>query len=151
MRKGWSQMTCYGHCFVFHSVLWHWWSGDRKDIWTVENPIPRTADVFFRNSWRRRGNQLTQGHLKKPPLNGSISAAVQSCFYGVIDGIRRSIYSTLLQCARKNPTLGGHVQATGINSGRMRGHVPHYITRGNTHWEIPQNLTFVFFLYCQHV
>jgi len=38
MKKGWSQATGCGHCFVFPSVLWHWWLGDRKDI---EDPAHR--------------------------------------------------------------------------------------------------------------
>jgi len=30
-KKGWTQTTGCGQCFVFSSALWHYWLGDRKD------------------------------------------------------------------------------------------------------------------------
>ena len=35
--KCWGQATGCGQCFVFLLMLWHWWLGDRKDIWPVKD------------------------------------------------------------------------------------------------------------------
>jgi len=56
---------------------------------------------------------------------------------------KEHLFNVVVVCKKKSHSVGGHVQAIGINSGRMRGHIPQYITRGNP-WEF--SLCFLFIL-----
>jgi len=42
-RLGYWLMLCFLQCFVRHS-----WLGDKKDIWTIEKPVPL---ILFQNKW----------------------------------------------------------------------------------------------------
>ena len=46
MMNGWGQATGWTQCFVFPSVLWHCWLGDRKDIRPVKTwaTFPQTSE-----------------------------------------------------------------------------------------------------------
>jgi len=48
MKEGCSQATGCGQCFMFFSVLWHCWLGDKKDIRPVKNPFQLSQKVLFR-------------------------------------------------------------------------------------------------------
>ena len=67
------QATGLGQCFVFPSVLWHWWLGGRKDIQPIKTHSVNSERF---SSWTGGGgglnrNQLTHVHLEQWPLNGS--------------------------------------------------------------------------------
>jgi len=71
VNKGWG-------CFVFPSVLWHWWLGDRKDIRSIKSC---SANPQRFPSWMGGGGglewyRLTQADMEKWPLNRSRSYEV---------------------------------------------------------------------------
>ena len=62
MKKGWGQVTGCGQCFVFPSVLWHCWLGDRKGIRPTKRCDAYSQRFHCRTNagWIPRGDQLTK-------------------------------------------------------------------------------------------
>ena len=62
MKKGWGQVTGWGQCCKFPSLLWHCWLGDRRTSALCENLCRLTPKGLFKISWGRkqRSNWLTK-------------------------------------------------------------------------------------------
>ena len=49
-----SPIISVGHIRVVPSVLYHWWLGERKDIWPNRNLCHSSTKILFQNKWRNK-------------------------------------------------------------------------------------------------
>jgi len=65
MKKRWGQVTGWGQCFAFPSVLWHCWLDDEENTQCVK-ARHLSAEVLFQYSWRKK----TEEGRTKPGSSG---------------------------------------------------------------------------------
>jgi len=104
MKKGWDQAAGWGQCFEFPSVLWHWWLGDRMDIWLTKTyTTSQRLSSWITGGIKVKWNWLTQVHVE----TNSIKTEVDIIIIIIRKFITRTCSQALSMNRRHGQSLGG--------------------------------------------